>query len=68
MMNSDAVSIIDSLHAKERELNQEKVGFIQFLARYSSCLIISLLCLRRRLFNCKFKSCKTVFTISKRAN
>ena len=27
MMNSDAVSIIDSLHAKERELNQEKVMF-----------------------------------------
>jgi hypothetical protein len=41
MMNSDAVSIIDSLHAKERELNQEKVCFIQFLSHYNSCLIIS---------------------------
>jgi hypothetical protein len=36
MMNSDAVSIIDSLHAKERELNQEKVKFIQFLSHCNS--------------------------------
>ena len=35
MMNSDAVSILDSLHAKERALNEEKV---RLLARATRCL------------------------------
>jgi hypothetical protein len=67
MMNSDAVSIIDALHDKERVLNQEKVSLLSCHS-YCTTPLSHFLFLCRRLFRCRSRSCRIVFKISKRAN
>jgi hypothetical protein len=66
MMNSDAVSIIDSLHAKERRVNEENVRLRLVGASFS--FHHKELTFRRRLFKCRFKICSIASRNSKPAN
>jgi hypothetical protein len=59
MMNSDAVSIIDSMQAKERSLNEEKVCFLSSCA--AQIFLSRVFLLRRRCFSFKFRSCSFAF-------
>lgn len=69
MMNSDAVSIIDSLQAKERNLNEEKV-FCVFMPWFTFYFfsLSDVLFLRRRLLNFKYRSFNFAYRSSKQAS